>query len=213
MSLKKEGGEDMRKKLIMSIASLVAVLAIGGGATYALLTTNNTTIANNSVTSASATLKLCNNNGSGTDNQWSNSITGFSTTGLIPGTEKELTLGADVFAGNDNAALNAAIPTKCTAYHDASGLSDVNVQLVPQVANVTCELGITAGDVQLRFVLGGHDSGYSTLTAWETNTATESASIAPNATASVKMFVKLDSSFTAQHKNCHFDATFKGQQS
>lgn len=205
----------MKKKLLMSIASLVAVLAIGAGSTFALLTSNTATIANNSVTSGTASIKLCNNNAGATDNAWSNSINGFSTTGLLPGVEKELTVGQDVFVGNDNGHLDTAItsPTKCGGYHDTASTSDTSLKMVPQITAPVCDSGITPDDVNLKFIIGGQDSGYGTLTFWETNTTAYSAAIAQNATATVQMFVKLNSSFTGQNKKCVFNATFQGQQS
>src|SRR3989344_7439758 len=123
----------MSKKLLMSVSSLVTVLAVGVGATYALFTSNPVTISETTVNTGDATIKLCNATGA---NNWRNSISGFTVDGLVPdGPEKEVTLGASVYVGNDHGGFATAVDggATCGAYFDTAGTSNVDMKMVPSV--------------------------------------------------------------------------------
>ena len=200
----------MYKKIVLSAASLLGVLALGIGATYALFTSNTATLSNNTITTGAAAIKLCN---ATTGDQWANSLaTNFTLTGMVPGaTERELTLGTTLFAGNDSGTLNNNLGGDCTTYLDTASNSSVNMKLVPKVSFVSCPGGVE-NDIQITFVIGGVDSGYGTLAFWSTNAGTYGVQLNPDDTGLVKVFSQLPSGATVQGTACNFDITFQGLQ-
>lgn len=201
----------MKKRLIQSVFSLVAILALGTGATYALFTSNTVTVSNNTLTTGNATVKICNALGA---NNWRNSVNpSFVANKLVPGgPEKELSSTGELYLGNDNGGLVPVAPGKCTSYFDAAGMSDVPMKFVPQMTAVTCDDASLKDQMMVRFEIGGVDSGYGSLTFWETNTTTYGATVNPDFAGSLKIYTKLDSAATLQNKTCTFNATFTGKQ-
>ena len=198
----------------MSVTSIVSVLALGVGTTFALLTSNTATLSNNTITTGSAAIKLCKANAGGEDN-WKNTLAGnFTLSDMVPGaSERELTAGADIEVGNDSGTLtdNLTGPTRCNGYLDAASSSDVNLKLVPKIETLVCP-GTLPTDLQLRFDIGGIDSGYGTLAFWQTNTTQYGVQFSPDQNGQIKVFSQLSSGATQQNNTCTFDLTFTGGQ-
>lgn len=201
----------MKKKLLMSISSLVAVLVIGAGVTYALLTSNTATISATTLTTGTATIKLCKNTGA---NDWRNSVSGFTVGGLVPGVEKEVTAGEVVYIGNDDGALDTAFGTSvCDSYSDAAGTSDVDMKMVPSVSITSCSDPSLEDDISLRFEIGLTDSGYGSLSFWAApNTTPYGDTVVINGTQLVKIFATLDLTSEIAGGTCTFDTNFSGEQ-
>jgi len=202
----------MYKKLFLSATSLVSVVALGIGTTYALFTSNTVTMSANSITTGVAAIKLCR---ATTDDAWRNALTtNFTLTGMIPGgVEKELTTGAEIHVGNDSGGLinNLTVPTRCNTYGDTASSSSTNVKLVPKIQNLVCP-GTLPTDLQLRFEIGGIDSGFGTMAFWQTNATPYGAQFNPDQDGQVKIFSQLSSGATDQGTACTFDVTFQGLQ-
>lgn len=203
----------MNKKLLKSIVSLVAVLALGVGVTYALFTSNTVTISNNTLTTGEATIKLCNRDGT---NNWKNSISpGLILTDMVPGVEEELTDDTHrIYLGNDGGNLSALWGGVCDSYGDPAGSSDVPMRMVPKVMNVNCfGDSILKDQLKLRFTFsGGDDTGLGTLTYWMGNVAPYGPTFAVDAGYRIRMYSELDPSATLQNKTCTFDVDFTGVQ-
>lgn len=203
----------MEKRLFKSIISLVAVLALGAGATYALFTSNTVTVSNNTLTTGEATIKLCNVDG---DNEWQNSISPvFTLTDLVPGAvEEELSATAEIWLGNDGGGLVPVAPGKCTAYDaiDGVGSSDVTMNFVPVVTNLVCGDASLLNDLTLRLELNGTTMNTLSLGTWAANITAYGPTLAPDFAGQLKLYAALDSGATVQNTTCTFDVTFTGEQ-
>lgn len=202
----------MNKKLLISIVSLVVVLALGVGATYALFTSNTVTISANTLTTGEATIKLCNKLGL---NDWRNTLSPvLILTDMIPGgTERELTGSAEIYLGNDNGVLGTNNTGGCVSYFDAAGHSDVAMRMIPKVSNLNCPGVSVLGDqLELRFDMNGSSTGYAPLSWWVNNIGPYTPTFNPGETARVLMYARLVSGAAAQKTTCTFDVTFTGEQ-
>lgn len=203
----------MNGRMIKSVVSLVAVIALGAGVTYAQLTSNQVSIGTSAMTSGESSLKLCNDTG---DDMWKLTISpALSLAGMVPGdAERELTEGKDIYAGNDSGTLNVNSLSSggCNGYGDTAGSSDVNMRLVPSVDTVVCTGGITAADMTLSFQIGSTGSNQANLGFWDTNTTAFGDTLTPNELKEIQIFGKLNSNVTQQNAACTFDVKFSGEQ-
>lgn len=203
----------MNGRMIKSIASLVAVIALGAGVTYAQLTSNVATIGTSAMTSGQAHLKLCNDMG---DDMWKQTISpALSLSDLVPGDDRrELTAGSLIYAGNDDNQLTDNLTSVgCNGYGPAEpvGSSDVPLKLVPKVTidGGTCDL---QNDMRLTFKVGATESTEKTLQAWVDNATTYGDVMLPDGHAAIQIFGRLDSDVSAQNLTCTFGVTFEGKQ-
>lgn len=217
----------LNRRLLQSVASLAAVIGLGGFATYALFTTDPVTISSSTLSTGEATAKLCNASSDGSKT-WKASISpALTLDSLLPGApESELTGGKTLFFGNDGGTLptSATNASACTAYEPtgSEGSSDINMKVIPTVANVVCPTGFEtlSDDIDLKFTF---DDGVNPATSsstksltgtssWSGNTSTTGPVLSPNQAYQVKIFAKLAASVTAQNKTCTFDINFVGKQ-
>lgn len=201
----------MYKKIWISATSIVSVIALGAGATYALFTSNTVTLSNNTITTGEAAIKVCN---ATVGDQWDNSLaTNFTLDGMVPGAaERQLTDGTTLFVGNDEGSLDNNLGGDCTTYNGAiQSNSSINVKLVPQIVLNSCPAAV-ADELELRFVIGGVDSGYGDITFWTTNAGVYGVQLDPDDTGLVQVYSQLPASATQQGETCTFDITFQGQQ-
>jgi hypothetical protein len=203
----------MNKRLIKSTTTLAVVLVLGAGVTYAQLTSNDVIIGTSAMTSGESSLKLCNDTG---DDLWKLTISpALSLAGMVPGeTERELTEGKDIYAGNDSGVLdvNTLSPVGCNGYGNTVGSSDVSMRLVPNIENVDCTNGITAEDMTLSFQIGGTGSNHASLTFWDGNTTAFGDTLLPDDLKEIRIFGKLNSDVTEQNAACTFEVKFSGEQ-
>lgn len=193
----------------MSFIAIVLVLGIS--ATYAAFTSTPVTIANNTLATGTAELKLCNSAGDG----WKTTITPSMTlNNLVPGdTDEELTLGQDLYVGNDSGTLdNNNDTTNCNTYAPGvtPGSSDVTMTLLPTfVAAPVCSAPGLENDLSLNIKVGAEESGNIPLADWFTNTTTV-GSLTPDQHAEVTVFASLSSDAEDQGATCTFDIQFVG---
>jgi hypothetical protein len=203
----------MNIRIIKSTITLAVVIALGAGVTYAQLTSNQVSIGTSAMTSGESSLKLCNDTG---DDLWKLTISpALSLAGMVPGeTERELTEGKDIYAGNDSGVLdvNTLSPVGCNGYGDTAGSSDVNMRLVPSVDTVVCTGGIAETDMTLSFQIGSTGSNQADLGFWDTNTTAFGDTLTPDELKEIRIFGKLNSSVTQQNASCTFDVKFSGEQ-
>lgn len=201
----------MYKKLVLSATSLLSVLALGIGATYALFTSNTATLSANTLTTGLAEIRVCKENTPGT---WDTTAAGFTVSAMVPGAaESELTTGSQVYLGNDDGTLNTELGAGiCDQYTGAPGSSDIPLQMVPKLSNLSCGNVSLETDMQLRFVINSIDSGYGTLSFWTTNTTPYGGTFTPGVAHQVQIFTKLSSGATVQNTSCTFNVDFQGSQ-
>lgn len=209
----------MDTKILKSILTIAVVAALGIGVTYAQFTSQAVTITGTQATTGSAELKLCHGAPNGADN-WTTTIAPTLTaTNLVPGgNETELTVGDDVYVGNDGGDLqNNGLGGDCDAYagglEAAAGSSDVTMDLIPSLVDLDCGGDAALADeITLRIDVGG-TSSTKTLTDWELNTTdTLGVSLAPDAIGEITMFATLDSTSDGQDSTCDFDLSISGEQ-
>jgi len=202
----------MDRRIVKSLVTLVAVIALGVGVTFAAFTSNTATISASSLTTGDANIKLCNSDG---DDQWKNLISpALSLSDLVPGdTDKDLTAGVDIYLGNDSGDLTDNIADECNTYGDTAGSSDVELSMVPTISNIVCDNANLDDQFKVKFQIGSDQTGYLSLAQWSGNTSTVLPVFSIDESNQVKIFAELDSSATDQNANCTFDISFVGQQS
>lgn len=202
----------MYKKIWFSATSIVAVIALGAGATYALFTSNTATISANTLTTGLAEIKICKESTPGT---WNSSVSpGYTIGGLVPGaSETEVTAGSQIYLGNDDGDLENELGTGiCDAYTGPEGSSDISLQMVPKISDLVCGDVSLQTDMQLRFLINGNNTGYGSLAFWTTNTSPIAQTFAPGQAFQVQIFTQLSSLATVQDTSCTFDLDFQGAQ-
>ncbi|MBI2590070.1 hypothetical protein HYW32_03580 [Candidatus Berkelbacteria bacterium] len=209
-----------RKVLLRSILSLVSVLAIGGGVTYALFTSNTVTVGQSQMTTGGADLRICNSLNSNPvgSNTWKDSISPtIDFSAVNPGdTDIDVTLGHEMYLGNDDGTLEDAVGGGiCSGYDGAitPGNSTVPLNMIPTISNIVCTGGSDLeNQLSLRFNLGGSFTGYKTLTGWSTNTTDYLPDFLTGEAKMFSMQAKLPSAYALQDATCTFDTNFQGEQ-
>ena len=202
----------MNTRLLKSVASLAAVVALGAGVTYAQFTSNTATVGASTMTSGNADLKLCNATGA---DVWRVQVNpGLSLTDLVPGAaERELTEGSELYVGNDNDDLDVnVLGAKCDAYGSGEpvGSSDVEMQVVPKVTYTTCPL---ASNLNLKFEIGtGSFSETKKISEWTGNATPYGLTLAVDQLRILKVYGSLDGSVTEPGSECTFDIVLTGNQ-
>ena len=206
------------KVITRSVLSLVATIAIGGGVTYALFTSNAVTVSQTQLSTGTANLRICNSSNSTPvgSNVWKNSISPtISFSGLTPSTTGvDVTMGQDLYLGNDDGSLQDAVGTGLCNGYDSSvtpGNSSIALKMMPTISSPVCTDSALSTALELGFTYGTSTVSYQTLTALTTNT-TASGTFAVGEAKQLKLKARLDPTYTNQGQSCTFDITFVGQQ-
>jgi len=204
----------MDTKIFKSILTIAVVIAAGAGVTYAQFVSNTVSITGSQATTGDANLKLCNVEG---NNNWHNTIApSLVANNLIPGgAEVELTANDAVYLGNDNGSLNNNLGTDCDSYGAVTpGSSDVVLDVIPTVTNLSCEQESLETNTMLKISLGGDAGVEKSLAAWEANTVNPLINvISPDEAMQLEMFATLHNDETNPNATCTFDINFIGHQS
>jgi hypothetical protein len=206
-----KGGEISMKKKMLILATVILSIIFGTGFAYALFTSNVLSISNNSITAGEAAIKFCDTVDT---NAWTTNMNPATTlAGMVPGEEREVYGGRNIFIGNDGGQLANVLGSGwCTSYQSTVNNSTVSLRIVPnlELTSDTCPTGM-ADTIQLRLTFGSQ-SLTKTISAWAANTAPFDAPLLPNAAQSFHAYAQYDTTATTQAAACNFNVHFTGLQ-